>query len=212
MATPDIDATPNDGPGPVPEDNVPGHRPAHQQDKPERPPPRPDRSRRPRERSAAPEPEPETETEPDTESDTGGEPPRRRFPFAVAPRFGPASRIFWVDPGTALVEVDEHRLTVRFGRWSLSTPLANVAHASVTGPYAWWKVAGPPRLSLADGGITFATNAARGVCVTFHEPVPGLLPTSAVRHPTATVTVAEPEELVAALAAGAARARQVPVV
>ena len=116
------------------------------------------------------------------------------------------ARLFGVVPGNAWVEVDAHHLAVRFGHWSLRTPLTNVSDVTVSGPYSWWRVAGPPRLSLADRGITFATTPERGLCVSFHEPVHALLPTSALRHPAATVTVADPAALAAALAASRPRA------
>lgn len=197
MTSPDLDAA-----GPVPEDNQPGHRPDHDQDKPDGPPPGTGRARRRRE---------QPDDVPARGPGSAAEPPGLRFPFAVERPFALASRLFGVNADRAVVEVDERRVTVRFGRWSLSTPLANVARASVTGPYSWWKVAGPAHLSFADGGITFATNAARGACIEFHEPVPAMLPVPALRHGAATVTVADPEGLVAALATGAARAREIPV-
>ena len=43
--------------------------------------------------------------------------------------------------------------------------------------------------SLADRGVTFATNSRRGLCVSFVEPVHGIEPTGVLRHPAATVTV-----------------------
>lgn len=91
-------------------------------------------------------------------------------------------------------------VTVTFGPWVLRTPTSNVAHAEVTGPYETWKVAGP-RLSLADRGLTFGTSARTGVCVSFHEPVPGIEPLGVIRHPSLTVTVSEPELLVVRLRA-----------
>jgi len=74
-----------------------------------------------------------------------------------------------------------------------------------TGRRYWWvKVAGPPRLSLADRGITFATTTRAGACIRFREPVPAALPTALLRHPAATVTVAEPERFAAELRAAIA--------
>jgi hypothetical protein len=61
------------------------------------------------------------------------------------------------------------------------------------------KVFGPPHLSIADRGLTFATNARRGVCIRFHHPVAGIEPLGVVRHPGLTVTVDDPEGLVDAL-------------
>src|SRR5690606_29251980 len=62
-----------------------------------------------------------------------------------------------------------------------------------TGPYRWWKVAGPPRLSLADRGITFATTAEHGVCLQLAEPIGAIDPLHLIRHPNVTITVADPE-------------------
>lgn len=83
------------------------------------------------------------------------------------------------------------RLSVRFGLWRLRTTLDNVADASITGPYAYLKTAGPAHLSLSDRGLTFATNSGRGVCIGFRTPVGGVEPTGRLRHPSLTVTVAD---------------------
>ena len=107
------------------------------------------------------------------------------------------NRCFGVRAADAHADVDGERFVARFGRWMCSTPVTNVATAQVTGPYRWWKVVGPPRMSLVDRGLTFATTAAGGVCLTFREPVAVLVPF--LRHPGLTVTVADPEGLLAAL-------------
>jgi hypothetical protein len=142
-----------------------------------------------------------TPVSPDHAAEVAGVTPEApsTFEFAFESRLRPFSFLAGVTPGSARVELDEGHLTVRFGRWTLRTPLANVASTQVTGPYTWWKVAGPAHLSFADGGITFATTTAGGVCIGFHEPVPALVPGSAVRHPAATVTVRDPHALTAAL-------------
>jgi hypothetical protein len=69
----------------------------------------------------------------------------------------------------------------------------------VTTGYRWWTAVGA-RLSFVDDGLTFGTNATRGVCVHFHDKVPSRLRRSG--HSALTVTVADPEGLVAALDAG----------
>jgi hypothetical protein len=125
------------------------------------------------------------------------------FPFAFDQRVGILARLIGVRPSRAGVEIEAGSLTVRFGRWTLRTDIENVAAVAVTGPYAWWKVAGPPHLSIVDRGITFATTTSCGLCITFHEPVPALLPVDAVRHPSTTVTVADPEGLARAIKAAA---------
>ena len=107
---------------------------------------------------------------------------------------------FGVTPRNARVDVDGGRLVARFGLWRVNTPVSNVAGTEVTGPYATWKTIGPAHLSIADGGLTFSTNARRGLCIRFHEPVRGLAPTDRVRHPALTVTVADVDGLAGALA------------
>jgi hypothetical protein len=54
-------------------------------------------------------------------------------------------------------------------------------------------------VALRDGSVTFATVRRRGVRLRFLDPVPGGLPLSFVRHPSVTVTVKDPEGLVALL-------------
>jgi hypothetical protein len=118
-----------------------------------------------------------------------------RFGFAFSPAYRRAARAFGVTPETAWVDVSEEDLDVRFGRWRLSTPLANVSEVAVTGPYSFWKAAGPARLAITDRGLTFATNGEHGVLISFRTPVRGLDPFGVLRHPELTVTVAEVSKL-----------------
>jgi hypothetical protein len=125
----------------------------------------------------------------------------RQFDFAFAAAYRLPALAFGIIPRTARVRVEEDELRVRFGLWSLRTPLDNVAGAQLTGDFAFLKTAGPPHLSFSDRGVTFATNGDQGVCVRFHEPVPAIDPTGRIRHPGATMTVADPQGLVHALQA-----------
>ena len=187
--------------GSMPPENRPGHHPEVEQDKPRRRPPSGRRrSQRPAGRDNA------SGTRRSARKARGSrkgaaevDAATTTFEFAFESRLKPLSLMAGVTAGNARVELDDEHLTVRFGRWTLRTPLANVAGTERTGPYTWWKVAGPAHLSLADGGITFATTTAAGVCIAFHEPVPALVPGSMVRHPAATVTVADPQALTSAL-------------
>ena len=190
--------------GPVPEDNLPGHRPDHDQDKPEGPPPTP--KPKPRARKAKPESVQGAATatmtervvaavdaaQPDAASLAGST--DASFAFEFDPRVAPLSYAVGVTPWTSKVEVRDGELCVRFGIWSLTTELDNIEAAEVTGPYQWLKIAGPPRLSLSDRGITFATTTRRGVCIKFREPVSVLVPL--LKHPALTVTVDDPDALV----------------
>lgn len=123
----------------------------------------------------------------------------QRFDFDFAPSHALPSRAFGVTPDRAWVEVSDDELRIRFGFWRLRTRRANVESVTVSGPYSWWKTAGPARLSLADRGITFATNGERGLCLSFREPVRAIDPLGVVRHPGVTVTVADVHGLAAAL-------------
>jgi hypothetical protein len=113
------------------------------------------------------------------------------YPFRFDPRYRLAAMAFGVTPSSARVSVGDDRLEVRFGPWRLESPLANITSVQTTGPYRFFKTAGPAHLSLVDRGITFATNGNRGVCIAFREPVPGIEPTGRLRHPGVTVTVAD---------------------
>jgi hypothetical protein len=118
-----------------------------------------------------------------------------RFGFVFAPAYRRAAGAFGIRPATAWVDVSDKALDAHFGRWRLSTPLANVTDVAVTGPYAFWKTAGPARLAITDRGLTFATNGDRGVLISFRTPVRGLDPLGVLRHPELTVTVAEVDRL-----------------
>lgn len=122
------------------------------------------------------------------------------FAFAFAPSYRLPAAVLGIRPGTAEVVVDGHELVVRFGPWRLRTPVANIVDTQGTGGFAWLKTAGPPHLSFSDRGVTFATNGDRALCLTFATPVPAIEPTGRLRHPGATVTVADPLALQSTLA------------
>jgi hypothetical protein len=131
--------------------------------------------------------------------------PAIHFDFAFEPAFRVLDAPFTVVPSRTGVTVDDERLTAHFGPWTVSTPLANVLAAEVTGPYRLHRVIGGPRLSLGDRGLTFATTTQAGVEIRFLEPVVGVDPTGFVRHPNLTVTVAEPAALAELLSVASAR-------
>jgi hypothetical protein len=123
----------------------------------------------------------------------------REFEFDFEGRYRLPALAFGITPATARVVVTDDELLVRFGLWRLRTSLANVSGTEVTSDYAFHRTVGPAHLSLADRGITFATNSRRGLCVSFVDPVQAIEPTGVLRHPGATMTVADPEALAAAL-------------
>ncbi len=120
------------------------------------------------------------------------------FSFAFDSRAAALLKLAAIRADTAWATVRSGRLSVHFGHFRLSTPLDNILDAEVTGPYRWWKAIGV-RLSLADRGITFGTNARAGVCVRFRTPVESVGRRFGLRHPGMTVTVADPAAFAAAL-------------
>jgi hypothetical protein len=116
------------------------------------------------------------------------------FDFSIDPAFRAPLAVVGVLPHTARVSVTDEEFLARFGPWRVRTPRSNIRDAEVSGPYRWYRAVGP-RLSLADHGATFGSNARVGVCISFVEPVGALLPGLLMRHPALTVTVADPEGL-----------------
>lgn len=122
---------------------------------------------------------------------------RHAFGFAASYRL--PALLLGITPATAWVEVDGDGLRVRYGAWRLRTRLDNLAAVSLTGDFAWWRTAGPPHLSLADRGISFTTNGQAAACVSFRDPVAGIEPTGRLRHPGATLSLADPGRFAAEL-------------
>lgn len=116
-----------------------------------------------------------------------------RFDFLFDSWMRPISKLFGADEGHAFVEVDQHGLDITFGPWHLHADHADIARWSEAGPYHPLKVMGPPHLSLADRGITFATSCRRGICIELARPRPAIDPFGLIRHPNVTVTLADPE-------------------
>jgi hypothetical protein len=125
-----------------------------------------------------------------------------RFRFAFDPTYRRTARAFGITPDRAWVAVGEEMLRARYGPWRIATPLDNVTEVEQTGPYAFFKTAGPARLAFTDRGLTFASNGERGLRIGFREPIRGLDPLGLLRHPELTVTVADLDGLAQLLAPG----------
>lgn len=121
------------------------------------------------------------------------------FRYRFTPTTKPLLRILGVRADRDGVRVADGLLTASFGFFSTDVAIANIGAATVTGPYRWFKAVGP-RLSLADHGLTFGTNAAKGVCITFITPIESMIGPWA--HPGLTLTVDDPEGLIAAITEG----------
>lgn len=115
----------------------------------------------------------------------------QRFAFDFDPRYRRILRLLTVTPASSWVEVGEH-LEVRYGRWHVRTPVTNIRSVCVTGPYVPKRVIGP-HLSLVDAGLSFGTNARRGICALFERPVPGADPAGVLKHPGLTLTLKDVE-------------------
>lgn len=122
----------------------------------------------------------------------------QRFPFRFDPRVKPALLWFWVNPKRCYVEVGDGVLHAQFGRWKVHTPLSNVKHAHTSGPFKAYRAIGL-RFSFTDRGVTFGSSTTGGVCIEFHEAVAPTTLALGMRHPNLTVTVEDPEGLVAAI-------------
>jgi hypothetical protein len=117
-------------------------------------------------------------------------PEAEQFVMAFDPRFRLPLAALGVSPATAHVTIAADRLVACFGPWVCRTAPANLQEVRLTGPYRWHRAIGP-RLSLADHGLTFGSTTARGVCLLFREPVPGIGPLGLIRHPNLTLTAAD---------------------
>ncbi|MBU1801129.1 hypothetical protein [Nocardioides sp.] len=120
-----------------------------------------------------------------------------RHEFAFAPAYRVAALPFGIAPRTSWVHIGPDELSVRYGPWSLSTPVHNIAEASLSGGFTFLKTAGPPHLSLADRGVSFTTNPHAAVCLRFHRPVRAIDPTGLLKNPGATLSVRDPQALLA---------------
>jgi hypothetical protein len=123
-----------------------------------------------------------------------------RFPFRFDPAYRRLARLFGVTAERAWVDVGQGYLEARYGPWRVHTPVSNIAAVDVTGPYAFYRTAGPARMGITDRGLTFASNGDRGACLSFHSPVAGIEPFGLIRHAELTVTVLDVDGLVEALA------------
>ena len=111
-----------------------------------------------------------------------------RFPFRVERSWRPLLLLWGIRPDRASVELtDDGRMVARFGPWHVATPISNLVHHEITGPYRWWRAIGVRR-SVRHGDGSFCSTSRRGVLVTFRERVRFA---RVFRIPALTVTVAD---------------------
>lgn len=126
----------------------------------------------------------------------------QRFDFRFAPAYRLAARPFGITPERAWVQIDGQHVVAKYGPWRLLTTRSNISRVAITGPYRFYRTAGPARLGITDGGLTFASNGEQGVLLSFRKRVPAIDPVGLIRHPELTVTVTDVHGLVNALDAG----------
>jgi hypothetical protein len=126
--------------------------------------------------------------------------PKRVFAFEFEPLLAPFAAALGVRNTSAWVELDpgfdldgkDDEVQVHFGPWSMAFPRYDVVDAEVTGPSSLLQVVGPPRLSLRDRGVTFATTRSQGLRISLRAPRKAIDPFGLLLHHTVTVTVADP--------------------
>ena len=92
-----------------------------------------------------------------------------RFPIRIGRRSRPIVRLFTATPATAYVEVGDD-LEIRFGRFRIRTPVANIAGYRIEGPFTWIKAIGVRR-SVLGGDVSFCGSAHGAVRMNLREPV-----------------------------------------
>jgi hypothetical protein len=121
----------------------------------------------------------------------------RHFPYRYDARTAPLWGAFRLWPGRQGVTLtDDRRLVAVYGPFRVEVPLSQINGAKVSGPYRWWTAVGP-RLSFVDDGLTFGTNAQAGACIQFEPRIRRVI--GFRDHSALTVTVADPDALVAAI-------------
>jgi len=95
----------------------------------------------------------------------------------------------------AWVDLGDDCLTARFGRFSATSPIANIASWRIEGPWKWITAIGVRR-SFRHADITFGGSPVGGVRLDFREPIK----VGPIKTPALYLTVEDLEGLGAALA------------
>ena len=94
-----------------------------------------------------------------------------RYPIRIGARSRLFLRVaFGVTPERAYAEIAEAEVRVRFGRFALEAPIANVTRWRIEGPWAWITAIGV-RMSIRHRDVSFAGSPRGGVRLDFREPV-----------------------------------------
>jgi hypothetical protein len=94
----------------------------------------------------------------------------RTFPIRLQRNLRPILTLCGARSANSYVRLEDDRVVAHFGFFGTETPLANVEHWDITGPYRWWRAAGV-RASAGKPELTFGGSAHGGVCLHLREPV-----------------------------------------
>jgi hypothetical protein len=93
-----------------------------------------------------------------------------RYPIRLGSRSRPILRLFGVrGVENAYVDLDDTTFTVRFGRFGVTTPVANLVTWRIEGPWRWITAIGV-RMSVRHRDLSFAGSPRGGVRVDLREP------------------------------------------
>jgi hypothetical protein len=96
-----------------------------------------------------------------------------QFPIRAGRRSLVVLRLWGVRPGLAYAEIDDGPpavVHVRFGRVRFETPIANIAHYQIEGPFHWVTAIGIRR-SIRHGDVSFAGAGHGGVRIDLRQAV-----------------------------------------
>jgi hypothetical protein len=94
-----------------------------------------------------------------------------RYPIRIGARSRLFLRIaFGVRPESAWAEIRDDAVQVQFGRFGITTPLANAQRWRIEGPWLWVTAIGA-RMSLRHRDVSFAGSPRGGVRVDFKRRV-----------------------------------------
>ena len=120
----------------------------------------------------------------------------KHFPYHLDNRWIALFLTLGVSKKDGVTITGKGELIATFGRFKVKTTLDNIDHTKITGPHRWYTAVGL-RLSLTDDGVTFGTNHKKGLSIAFVEKIPRVI--GFRKHSTLWVSVADPEELAAAI-------------
>jgi hypothetical protein len=78
--------------------------------------------------------------------------------------------LFGVTPDRAWAAIEAQQVVVRFGRWELRAPIADITGWRIEGPWRWITAIGIRR-SVRHGDVSFAGSPRGGVRMDLREPL-----------------------------------------